>query len=93
LLCRSATTTADWISRIAADPAGERRQKKVNVENNNRKNKVLKADTTSRGKSRSGHGKATPRGKGNNKRQAEEEERPEAATEISDTVSTSQTAA
>lgn len=87
-------TTADWIARIAADPASERHQKIANVKTNNSKGRVLKADATMRGKARSGHGKATPRGKANNKRQAEEEEEePEAAAEISDAVSAPQTAA
>ncbi|KAL2292381.1 hypothetical protein FJTKL_09359 [Diaporthe vaccinii] len=57
LLCRSATTTDNWVSRIAADPSGERRQKILNINNNTRKNKVLAAESQKKGTARKGKGK------------------------------------
>lgn len=84
-------TTTDWISRIAADPALERRRKRDNVHGNNRKARVLKADTTKRGTARSNKGKASAKDATQGKRKAEDE--PKAAAEISDAVRVSQTAA
>ncbi|POS72760.1 hypothetical protein DHEL01_v208847 [Diaporthe helianthi] len=56
LLCRSATTTAEWIARIAADPVSERRRKVVNHRNNRGKSSVLRTHSDAKGTSR-GKGK------------------------------------
>lgn len=84
-------TTTDWIARIAADPSGERRRKRDNVQGNNRKARVLKADTTKRGTARSTKDKTSAKGARDGKRKAEDESK--AAVEISDAVRISQTAA
>lgn len=77
----------EFIARIAADPTGERVQKKFNQSNNRRKNGVLKADAEKKGKSR---------GKGKGKRAAEAEpeaESQDAPAEVSDVVRSTQAAA
>lgn len=77
----------EFIARIAADPAGERGQKRYNQSNNRRKNTVLKAEAEKTGKSR---------GKGKGKRAAAAEpeaESQDAPAEVSDVVRATQAAA
>lgn len=82
-LCRSATTGRNWVSRIAADPAGERNQKVVNVNGNIKKNLILAAESLKKGTAR--------KGKGKGKRAAAAE--PEAPAAVSDAVRATQAAA
>lgn len=72
------------MSRIAADPSGERRQKLSNVGNNTRKNKVLAAESLKKGTARKGKGKRAAA--------AEPEADPnhEAPAEISEAIRASQ---
>lgn len=68
-LCRSAKDKpADFIDRIAANPAFERELKVKNQVINNGKKVVLKKDSAARGKSRAAHGTAKARGKGKGKK-------------------------
>lgn len=72
------------MSRIAADPSGERRQKILNIGNNTKKNKVLAAESLKKGTARKGKGKraaaAEPEAEPNN----------DAPAEVSETVRASQ---
>lgn len=73
------------MSRIAADPLGERRQKVLNIGNNMRKGKVLAAESLKKGTAKKGIPK-----KGKGKRVAAAEPEPEASraatAEVSDAV-------
>ncbi|POS72758.1 hypothetical protein DHEL01_v208845 [Diaporthe helianthi] len=66
LCCSLMDKGAEWIDRIAADPAGERKAKVGNRNTNCRKASVLKEDSIQRGKARVSH----TRGKGKGKARA-----------------------
>ncbi|KAG8164266.1 hypothetical protein KVR01_006184 [Diaporthe batatas] len=52
LLCRSAATNAEWVARIAADPAGERHRKLANCKTNKGKSTILRDASRAKGTSR-----------------------------------------
>lgn len=85
--------TDNWVSRIAADPVRERRQKVLNTNNNIRKSKILAAESVKNGTARKGKGKGKRAAASEPEPQLPPEATPEGTPEVSDTVRAPQAAA